>query len=83
MKFSLSPPLFGFIVATRAALGIGVGLLLADRLSRKQRRTLAMSLIGIGAATTIPAIRGLLASRESRRAEDGQLSLVFYREASL
>jgi hypothetical protein len=83
MKFSLSPPLFGFIVATRAALGVGVGLLLADRLSRTQRRQLAMTLIGIGAATTIPALRGLLASRSSRRDDDGQMSLAFYTEASI
>jgi len=81
MKFSLSPPLFGFIVGTRAALGVGVGLLLAYRLSRTQRRKIALTLIGIGAATTIPAIRGLLGSRQSgRRDDDGQLEMAFYLE---
>lgn len=77
MKFSLSPPLFGFIVGTRAALGVGVGLLLADRLSRTTRRNIAMSLIGLGALTTIPAVRGLLASRRPRQ-DDGQMELVLY-----
>jgi hypothetical protein len=75
MKFSLSPPLLGFIVSTRAALGVGIGLLLADRFSRRQRRQIALTLIGIGAATTIPAARGLLGSRS--RYDDGQLALGF------
>jgi hypothetical protein len=61
--FTLSPPLFGFIVATRAALGFGLGLLLADRIPPERRRAVALTFIGIGAATTIPAVRSLLNSR--------------------
>jgi len=62
-RFTLSPPLFGFIVATRAALGFGLGLLLADRIAPERRRAVALTFIGIGAATTIPAVRSLLNNR--------------------
>ena len=52
-------PLFGFVVATRAALGLGLGLLLANRLRPDTRRRLGRALVGVGAATTIPAVRAL------------------------
>jgi hypothetical protein len=48
-------PTFGFVVATRAMIGAGIGLLLANRLSDDKRRTIGLSLLGIGAASTIPA----------------------------
>jgi hypothetical protein len=64
-KFMLSPRTFGFIVSTRAALGFGLGLLAASRIPESQRRRLALSLIGIGAATTIPAARALFKSRSA------------------
>jgi hypothetical protein len=55
----LSPPLLGFIVGTRAALAFGVGLLVASRIPEPRRRKIAMTLIGLGAATTIPAARSI------------------------
>jgi hypothetical protein len=59
-----SPPVFGFLVGTRAALAFGIGLLVAGRIAEPRRRTLALALIAVGAATTIPAIRLVLGSRE-------------------
>ena len=59
MTFTLTPPLLGFIVGTRAALAFGVGLLVANRIPEHRRRQIAFSLIGVGAATTIPAARAL------------------------
>ena len=56
---TLALPRFGFIVATRAALGVGIGLLVASRLSTQQRRAAGFGLIALGAATTIPAARWL------------------------
>ena len=53
--FELNVPTLGFVVATRAALGVGIGLLLSDRLPPERRRTLGLTLIGVGAATTLPA----------------------------
>ena len=58
----LTPPLLGFLVGTRAALAFGVGLLLADRIPEPRRRALALSLIGFGAATTIPALKAVWSS---------------------
>ena len=57
----LSPPVLGFVVATRALLAFGVGLLLAERIPASRRRAVALSLIGIGAVTTIPAARAVFA----------------------
>jgi hypothetical protein len=60
----LNPPLLGFIVGTRAALAFGVGLLVADRIPREKRRRIALTLIGIGAATTVPAAAAVLSRRD-------------------
>jgi len=70
----LDPPMFGFIVATRAALGFGVGLLMADRLPAGRRRALGRLLVTIGALTTIPAARAVAATLRHRRRE-GDLSV--------
>jgi hypothetical protein len=58
--FELNVPTLGFVVATRAALGVGIGLLLSDRLPPERRRTLGLTLIGVGAATTLPAVIAVL-----------------------
>ena len=63
MNFVLRPSLFGFVVATRAALAFGAGLLVASRIPESRRRTIALTMIGIGAATTIPAVRAVLSTR--------------------
>ena len=60
----LSLPAFGFVVATRAALGVGIGLLMSDRIPPSRRRTVGRALVALGAATTVPAV---LALREGRR----------------
>jgi hypothetical protein len=59
MKKSLTVrlPVFGFIVATRAALGFGAGLLLSGKIPAARRRKIGMALVALGAATTIPAIK--------------------------
>jgi hypothetical protein len=49
--------MFGFVVGTRAALGVGLGLLLAEKLSPERRRAVGITLLGLGVATTIPAVR--------------------------
>ena len=54
-RLDLSLREFGFVVATRAALGIGIGLLAADRLRRTPRRRLGASLLAFGVLTTVPA----------------------------
>ncbi len=54
-RVDLSLREFGFVVATRGALGAGIGLLVADRLRRCNRRRLGATLVTLGALTTIPA----------------------------
>jgi hypothetical protein len=59
----LPMPLFGFIVATRALLGAGIGLLLADKFRRSTRRSVGATLVAVGALTTIPAAIALFGGR--------------------
>ena len=61
---TLDIPMFAFVVATRVALGVGVGLLVAERLPRVNRRTAGAVLLALGAFTTVPAA---IAIRQSLR----------------
>jgi len=54
-RVDLSLPELLFVIATRAALAAGVGLLLSDRLRRGKRRKVGLTLIALGALTTLPA----------------------------
>jgi hypothetical protein len=47
-------PELALIAGTRAALGAGLGLLLADRFSEEQRKGVGWTLVAIGALSTIP-----------------------------
>ena len=47
------------IAGTRVALGIGIGLLLSERLNSGQRKAAGWSLIAVGAGTTIPLVINL------------------------
>lgn len=54
MKFSIPLPEIVAIAATRGILGMGVGLLLADQIRKRTRKTLGCVLFTIGALSTIP-----------------------------
>jgi hypothetical protein len=60
---TLTLPELGFIVATRAALGAGIGMLLGERLDLSTRRAVGFMLAGIGVITTIPAAMVLFRRR--------------------
>jgi len=62
-RVDLSLPEFGFVVATRAALGAGIGLLASASLCKRSRKRLGASLLTFGALTTLPALY-LLSGRE-------------------
>jgi hypothetical protein len=51
-RVDLSLHEFGFIVATRAALAAGVGLLAGGRLSARDRRRVGGILLAVGVLTT-------------------------------
>jgi hypothetical protein len=62
----LSTPKFGFIVATRAALALGAGLLLSSRLDSDKRRNIGRTLVAVGVLSTIPALMLIRRSRSAR-----------------
>ena len=67
----LSIPEIALIGGTRAALGAGVGLLLADRLNDDQRRAVGWTLFAIGAITTVPIVAQIVRSgNDSKRRDD-------------
>jgi hypothetical protein len=53
-RHKLSFPEIGIVAGTRAMLGAGIALLLADKISREQRRSIGWTLFAIGALSTIP-----------------------------
>ena len=57
----LTIPEIMLVAGTRVALGVGVGLLISDRLNEDQRKAAGWALFGVGVLTTIPIVRGLLA----------------------
>ena len=71
----LSIPEIAIIAGTRAALGAGLGLLLADRLGDDQRRAVGWTLFGIGAITTIPIAVQLFGRRRDSENQDTSRAL--------
>lgn len=64
MKSSnLTLPELGLIAGTRAMLGAGVALLLADRLSEDQRKVLGWTLFLMGVVSTIPLALDVFSKR--------------------
>lgn len=62
-EVKLQVPELAFIIGTRFAFGVGIGLLAADRIKRDRRRRTAWTLLAIGAATTVPIIMGAVKHR--------------------
>jgi hypothetical protein len=63
-KAELTLPEVGLIAGTRAMLGAGAGLLLADRLNDDQRKKIGWTLLIIGAISTIPLAIHVLGKRK-------------------
>jgi hypothetical protein len=55
-NLDLTIPRLGFVVATRAALAAGLGLLAGQKLRTRDRRRAGAALVALGALTTIPAL---------------------------
>ena len=60
---TLTIPEIVLIGGTRAALGAGLALLLADRLEPKQRRAVGWTLFLVGVATTLPLALDVLSKQ--------------------
>ena len=62
-KSELTLPEIALIAGTRAMIGAGAGLLLADRLNDDQRKAIGWTLLIIGAISTIPLAMEVLSRR--------------------
>jgi multisubunit Na+/H+ antiporter MnhB subunit len=52
----LTTPDLGLIAGTRAALGVGIGLLVAEYIPKRERRAVGWTLLAVGVFTTIPLV---------------------------
>ncbi len=57
---ALTMPDVMLVAATRGALGVGVGLLIADSLSSDKRRAIGLSLLALGVLSTVPILINIL-----------------------
>ena len=62
-EISLTVPEIGLIAGTRVALGVGIGLLLSNRLNKDERKAAGLALMSVGILTTVPMIMGLIGKR--------------------
>jgi hypothetical protein len=53
-EVSIKLHVLALVASTRALLGGGLGLLLADRLDKEKRKTVGWTLLMVGVVTTIP-----------------------------
>jgi len=60
----LTIPELILIAGTRVALGVGIGLLIADKLTDNERRAAGWALVGVGALTTVPLAMNVLGKSE-------------------
>lgn len=59
-KFGENLPVTSIVAASQAAVGFGLGLLLAEKLGRSARERAAIALICAGAAALIPTVAGVV-----------------------
>jgi hypothetical protein len=59
----LTIPEIGLIGGTRVALGVGIGMLISDRLNKDQRKGAGWALFGVGVLSTVPIVIGILTKR--------------------
>jgi len=65
-KFGENLPVTGVVALSQAAVGFGIGLLLADKLGNTARQRTALALIGAGAATVFPIVAGIVSNVNNR-----------------
>ena len=62
-EISLSVPEIGLMVGTRVALGVGIGLVLSNRLNKDERKAAGLALLAVGIMTTVPIIINIIGKR--------------------
>jgi hypothetical protein len=63
-KRKVTLPELALLAGTRAMLGAGAGLLLADKFSKDQRKAIGWTLVCVGAITTIPLAGAVFRARK-------------------
>ena len=63
MTTEIRLPELGLVAATRVMLGVGIGLLIADKLSEPRRKRIGQSLLAVGVLSTFPLAIMLLGRR--------------------
>lgn len=58
-KFGENLPVTGIVAFSQAAVGVGIGMLVAGKMGRNTRHKTAIALIGTGAAVIVPFALGL------------------------
>ncbi len=74
-KFGQNLPVTGVAAFSQAAVGFGLGLLVANKLGKTARKITAIAVLGAGAATIVPFVAGVInavatrpeSSREMKR----------------
>ena len=61
---TLPKPEIALIALTRGILGIGIGLVLSEKLSADQRKAVGWALIGVGVVTTFPLLAEVFGAKE-------------------
>ena len=59
-------PLDSLLVLTRTAFGLGIGMLVADKIRRPVRQATAIALVGVGALAAIPVLVKVALARINR-----------------
>jgi hypothetical protein len=62
----LTVPEIGLIAMTRVVLGVGIGLLLTEKLNKDQRQGIGWTLLAVGALSTIPIAANVLGERTTQ-----------------
>jgi hypothetical protein len=61
-----SEPLEGLLALTRTAFGLGIGMLMADRIKRPARQAAAIALVSVGALAAVPLLVKVALERINR-----------------
>ena len=64
----LTIPELILIAGTRVALGVGIGMLIADQFTDKERRAAGWALVGVGALSTVPIVMNVLSKPQPSEA---------------
>jgi len=59
-------PVDGLLTLTRTAVGLGVGILMADKIKRPVRQAAAIALVSVGALAAIPYLLKIALARINR-----------------